>query len=197
MKREEILDGAVSLLDEGLSALTMRSLAGGLGVTTAALYYWFPAKSDLLDGVADHLAEQIVSSAPKDGAWQERIEQICRSVTSVADEHPGAFAWLFTNYVRKLPLAKVDEELLDALCSGGFDYRGAVLARGTILRFVVGHLALDQAPARMDPGVAPVGDYPRVHQVAGVSAQQTRQDFFEAGLHALIAGLVAAKEHDR
>ena len=55
LSREEILDVAVDLLDHGAQALTMRSLADRLGVSTAAFYYWFPSKAQLLEAIAEHV----------------------------------------------------------------------------------------------------------------------------------------------
>lgn len=47
--REEILDAARALLESrGLQALTMDEVAGAVGLTKAALYYYFPSKDALL-----------------------------------------------------------------------------------------------------------------------------------------------------
>jgi AcrR family transcriptional regulator len=56
LDREAVLETALRLVDaEGLEALTIRRLAGELGVTPMALYWHFADKQALLDGLIDHL----------------------------------------------------------------------------------------------------------------------------------------------
>ena len=121
--------------------------------------------------------------------WRETLHGLAEAVLSSAHAHPTAFVWAFTTYAKKPPLAQIDEAMLAALSEGGFDARGAVLAKGTIWRFIVGHLGLAKVPAHIDPDVAPEDEYPRIHQVAGESEALTDADFFEWGLARLIDSL--------
>jgi len=189
LTRKEILGAAVELLDQGPEALTMRSLADRLGVTGAALYYWFPAKAVLLDAIAEHVAALIVATEHRGGPWEERIRSLALGVRDAAEQHPRTFNWVFTNYAMQPPLARIDEAMLDVLLSAGFDPRDAVLAKGAILRLVVGDLGLAPMPSDIDPTTVDAESYPRAHQVAAESAQLARRDFLEYGLDRVIAGL--------
>ena len=189
LQPDEILDHAIDLLDSGEAALTMRALADRLDVTPAALYYWYPAKSDLLEAVAGRIASQIVAVAEDGKDWRATLRGLAQAVLSSARAHPMAFMWAFTNFAKKPPLAQIDEAMLDALIDGGFDERSAVLAKGTIWRFIVGHLGLARVTSHIDPQVAPEVDYPRIHQVADASEALEDTDFFEWGLTQLIEAL--------
>ena len=55
-----MLRAAIELADEhGIDALTMRELAGKLGVEGGSLYYHVAGKGDLLDGMTDLVAAEI------------------------------------------------------------------------------------------------------------------------------------------
>jgi TetR/AcrR family tetracycline transcriptional repressor len=189
LTRAEILDAAIGLLDGGPAALSMRSLADALDVTPAALYYWFDNKDALLDAVADHVAKQIIAAAPPDADWRAALVELARSVITRAQTHPVTFGWVFTTYAKKPPLAQVDEAMIDALLRGGFDDREALLAKGLLWRFIVGHLGLSRVPSHIDTTPLTVEQYPRLHQVAATSATQVPDDFFEWGLHQLVSKL--------
>ncbi len=56
LSREIILSTALDLVDEeGLSALSLRSLGKRLGVSQAAFYRHFPDKAALLEGIAEQV----------------------------------------------------------------------------------------------------------------------------------------------
>ena len=56
LSREIILSTALNLVDEeGLSALSLRSLGKRLGVSQAAFYRHFPDKAALLEGIAEQV----------------------------------------------------------------------------------------------------------------------------------------------
>ena len=56
LSRDIILSGALDLVDEeGLSALSLRSLGKRLGVSQAAFYRHFPDKAALLEGIAEQV----------------------------------------------------------------------------------------------------------------------------------------------
>ncbi|MGO8862934.1 MAG: TetR/AcrR family transcriptional regulator [Acidimicrobiales bacterium] len=189
LTRDEILGAAVEVLDQGPEALTMRSLADRLGVTGAALYYWFPAKAVLLDAIAEYVAALIVATEHRGEPWEERIRSLALGIKEAAEQHPRTFNWVFTNYAMQPPLARIDEAMLDVLLSAGFDPRDAVLAKGAILRLVVGDLGLAPMPTHIDPILVDEEAYPRAHEVAAESAHVAQREFLEYGLDRFIAGL--------
>ena len=197
LTRDEILDAAVELVDQGPSALTMRSLGDRLGVTGAALYYWFSAKDDLLEAVAGHLATRIVAESDPRASWQDQLRAIANGVIRAAAEHPRAFSWVFTTYAKRPPLAKIDEAILEVLMTGGFDGRDALLGKGLFWRFIVGHLSLAAMPAHIDPRTVDAEYHPRLHEIAETSAQLNPTDYFEYGLDQLLTSLASSRRRQQ
>lgn len=80
LTRERVVSEAVSLADtEGLGALSMRALAGRLGVEAMSLYHHVPNKDALLDAMVDAVFAEF--HAPVAGAdW--RAELRARSVSA-------------------------------------------------------------------------------------------------------------------
>src|SRR5688572_16925447 len=81
LSRQRILDAAVKLVDaEGLNALTMRRLAGELGVEGASLYKHIPNKAALHFGMMRTIFQEMNPDYPKDEAdWQGRLRAGMRS----------------------------------------------------------------------------------------------------------------------
>ena len=66
--RERILDETRVLCSEqGFGALTMRRVAGRVGITAPALYRHFSGKADLISGMLDQAREQCEALAAKQG----------------------------------------------------------------------------------------------------------------------------------
>jgi len=74
VKQELIVRAALTLLDEvGLEGLTMRRLATALKIQAPSLYWHFPKKQALLDGMADDIFGAVsLRRNLKGKAWDER-----------------------------------------------------------------------------------------------------------------------------
>jgi AcrR family transcriptional regulator len=93
LSRERALAAAAALADaEGLGALTMRRLAGELGVEAMSLYHHLPGKQGLLDGLADSIIGEItaVAGPPGAGEWRDRLRQRFLAARAVMLRHPWA-----------------------------------------------------------------------------------------------------------
>src|SRR5207302_6834743 len=128
LSKDEIVAAALRLTKEvGLERLTMRLLAGQLGVTPMAAYYHVPDKRSMLELVGDAVMAQVEVPPPEAGPWDERLRLLNLSVRKVLAEYPGVGSFLLgaplTTNGRRLVDATV-EILLDA----GFDEREATLA---------------------------------------------------------------------
>jgi AcrR family transcriptional regulator len=90
LSRERILDAAIALADAGgIDALSMRKLGQELGVEAMSLYNHVANKDDLLDGIADVIADQI--DVPVPGAdWKEALRQTAISSHEVFVRHRWA-----------------------------------------------------------------------------------------------------------
>ena len=94
----KVVARAVEIIDEGgAGALSLRSLARGLGVSAPALYNHIQSKDDLLRLVAGEgyaeLAERWRTLDPTD--HEARIRASCHAYVAFALERPGLFALMF------------------------------------------------------------------------------------------------------
>jgi AcrR family transcriptional regulator len=117
---EAIVDTAVSLADDaGLEAVTLRRVAARLGVTPMALYRYVDGKDAMLDGMADRLYEELVSSAGGEADWWEELARLARSTRRVLLAHPWA-APLFARPLAGPNARALDDALRRALGTAGF-----------------------------------------------------------------------------
>lgn len=110
MSRKRVLLAAMSLADrDGIESLTMRKLAGELGVEAMTLYYYVAKKEDILEGIADLVASQI--QLPSGGAdWKAAARQRAISAHDVLVRHP----WASMLWVSRLALGPGRLRYMDA-----------------------------------------------------------------------------------
>jgi AcrR family transcriptional regulator len=197
-----IVAAAVALADaEGLPAVTMRRVAGQLGVPTMTLYSHVPGKGELVDLMVDAVLGELYpdDQAPTAGNWRARVEAVARANRQLLLRHPWALSIRRPapgpNWMRKheIELRAVDgmglsEEQMDLLVTllDGF-VRGAVSgddrsngpARG-------GRAVVDAyAPQVLDPDRFPTAV--RVAQAG--AADDGAERSFEFGLERLLDGI--------
>lgn len=92
LNREEIARAALRIADaEGIEALSMRRVAGDLGVGTMSLYYYVQTKAELLDLMHDEMMGEVVISEdelPDD--WRGALEAIAHRALAAIQRHPWA-----------------------------------------------------------------------------------------------------------
>lgn len=85
-RRRELLDAAFALFAEhGYHALGMRALAEGLGVSTGALYHWFPGKELLFEAMLAGRVAAAVEAAL--GTLPEEVDARPAAVAAWVDAH--------------------------------------------------------------------------------------------------------------
>lgn len=90
LTRERVLEVAIALADDhGIDALSMRKLAGGLGVEAMSLYHHVANKDDLLDGMVDRAVGEFALPST-DGDWRTEMHRRAVSVREVLRRHPWA-----------------------------------------------------------------------------------------------------------
>lgn len=94
LSRELVLRRAVEIADaDGLTTLTMRSLAQALGVKPMSLYHHVANKDEILDGIIDLVFAEI--ELPAEGRdWRAEITRRARSAREVLARHPWAIGLL-------------------------------------------------------------------------------------------------------
>jgi AcrR family transcriptional regulator len=90
LNREAVLDAAIALADaEGIGALTMRRLAGELGVEAMTLYYHVANKDEILSGIVDRVIGEF--ELPTSGVpWRAALRRTAVSAHDVLLRHRWA-----------------------------------------------------------------------------------------------------------
>jgi TetR/AcrR family tetracycline transcriptional repressor len=190
LSRDRIIHAGLGLLDRaGPDGLTMRSLAGELDVTAAAIYYHFPGREAVLEGIVAHLAGQILSSSARQGSWREQLEALLVTMVEEASSHPPTIAWLITEYARRPPVLQIHERILAILHDAGFAPEAAIRTKGTLLRFCAGHLILNVAAPELDWREVPQDAYATYRAVKSQVSHIDHGELFRLGLDILITGL--------
>ena len=97
LSRERVLSAAIALADEsGIESLSMRKLAERLGVEAMSLYNHIANKNDLLEGIVEAAAGEIVTPAD-DVDWKKAIHEVAISAHEALLRHPWASGlWMGT-----------------------------------------------------------------------------------------------------
>ncbi|GHB73145.1 TetR family transcriptional regulator [Streptomyces cirratus] len=90
---ERIVSGAIAIADaEGLHAVSMQRVAADLGVTTMALYRYFPGKGELVDLMADSVLGAPPEAIGRSEGWRAQLTAWARACWALYRAHP----WILT-----------------------------------------------------------------------------------------------------
>ena len=123
-----MLGAAVRIADEGgLESLTMRNLAGVLGVEAMSLYYHVANKEAILDGIVEHVLAELneVTGAvemPSPFDWKAAIRERILAARQVLLRHSWAPGVIETRTTMSPPILTYYENLLGLMRQGGFSY---------------------------------------------------------------------------
>ena len=138
-KQRSILEAALALVEAGgVERLSMRRLAGELGVDAAALYWHFRNKRELMSALALFNLERVELEPPASGPWRARCAALCRAMREQILEHPEIV--LLEAHGNLLAPFNVRASALvtRVLLEAGFSGREAILAGQTLVWHVVG-----------------------------------------------------------
>jgi AcrR family transcriptional regulator len=195
LSRESIAVAALEQIDaNGYEAMTMKSLAAGLGVTASALYNHVASKQDLWIPIQEALMARLDISVFQRLPLRAAMAAWARNYRDVLAEHPHVIAGIATLPVKDSPRTLAQyEAVTTALERGGIPTVRVVSVMVAFESFIFGSALDVSAPADIfDAGA--VGDYPHfaaaVAERAALPADPT-EDAFELGLGALLNVLPA------
>lgn len=123
----EIRDAARRLLArDGLPAVTMRAIAGEVGMTSPALYRYYDGHERVLAAVCVDLFDELIAAlqaAGSQGSAGQRMAASCRAFRTWALEHPLEFGLVFAN-----PIPPLGEEPEGPLDQAGMRFAGTFAA---------------------------------------------------------------------
>ena len=211
LTRERVLRAAVQLADEhGLEGLTMRSLGRELGVEAMSLYNHVSNKADLLDGLVDLVAGEVVAAVeaiepPESQAeWQSVVRSRILIAREVLLRHRWAPGLLESRTDIPASLIGYYDSLLGLMLEAGFSLDLAHHALHALGSRVLGFSQeLFVTPDDLDPEVVGMmirqmsGAYPHLaallkivsHDPGSTLGGCDDQFEFEFGLDLLLDGL--------
>ena len=201
VSREQVLDAALELADEGgLTALTMASVGARLGVEAMSLYRHVGNKEEMLDGLVDRVFAEI--EVPADAPdWRDAFRRRAVSAHAALRRHPWAIGLMESRSQPGPATLGHHDAMVAILLHVGFDGRGATRVYNLLDSYIYG-FALQEAtlpfatPEEMatmsEQMLAQVADaYPSLAAVQRdlVGAGFDYGDEFEAGLDIIMSAL--------
>jgi AcrR family transcriptional regulator len=129
LTRQRVVAEALAVIaQDGVQALTMRSLAARLGVVPGALYHHVGNKQQLQDLVLDGVLAEVDLDLKPALAWTEQLKVVAHRLRRVLEDHPGVAGILKTRDPLGPHSLALAEALLAPLQAAGFADRQAGLA---------------------------------------------------------------------
>jgi TetR/AcrR family tetracycline transcriptional repressor len=195
---------ALKLLDEvGLDGLTLRRLAAELGVQAPALYWHFANKRELLDHMAQAIAEEcVVELAPEE--WDEALPAYARARRRGLLAHRDGARVASGNRPVAAMFPTV-ESAIERLVAAGFTPLQSMRSMVAIDTYVTGFVTEEQAEERRNreegwtpeqdraayEALAADGRFPLMAAALRDGGDPNGPDTFEHGLAMLIDGMRA------
>jgi AcrR family transcriptional regulator len=191
LDRDEVVAAALRLTRAvGLSGLTMRGLAGELGVSAMAAYYWVPSKRALIDLVLESVLDEI-NSRERTGSWRERLSVLATASREVVLSYPGVGATLL-NAPAGPRAREMIAEALALLREAGYSGDRLTRAWSTYHSFMLGQFTLANMPGA---GPRPPARGHR-DEITHALQEARGQAAFEWGLRHVLDALEAAAHAD-
>jgi len=139
LTRERVVAEALAVIaEEGVQALTMRTLAARLGVVPGALYHHVRNKQQLQDLLLDGVLAEVDFHIGHTQPWTEQLKVLAQRLRQVLERHPGVAALLKTRDPLGPHSLALAEAFLLPLQAAGFPDREAGLAFFLVVDYTVG-----------------------------------------------------------
>jgi TetR/AcrR family transcriptional regulator, tetracycline repressor protein len=133
-----VAEALVVIAEDGVDALTMRTLAARLGVVPGALYRHVRNKEQLQDLVLDGVLAEVDYGVDPSMPWAERIKLLAHRLRAILEDHPGVAGLLKTRDPLGPHSLALAEAFLAPLHAAGFPDREAGLAFFLVVDYTVG-----------------------------------------------------------
>jgi TetR/AcrR family tetracycline transcriptional repressor len=156
LSEQAILDAALELLAErGADAVTVRGIAGRVGVAPNAVYTYFPDKATVVQGLLEQLLGRVNHDRFIDPArpWRDRVRALALELRAELLAHPGAVHLLLGHPPGGPNARAVRETLLAILADAGLGPRDAADAAYLIDVHILGSVVFQAVEPPAGPGV--------------------------------------------
>jgi AcrR family transcriptional regulator len=196
---------AIQLADaKGLEAVTMQRVAREAGVTTMALYRYFPGKADLLDLMIDSASDSAANFGKPSLPWNVRLKKWARLCLDIYRKHPWFLEATSTRHSLMGPNELTwMEAALAILAESGLTPRDQHHAFLAVIGHVRGHATFQRTAKRSESGQKWIHDLalmltPEANRYPNLAASLDSGAFFENpdaafdfGLDCIVEGIRA------
>ncbi|HEY7618503.1 MAG TPA: TetR/AcrR family transcriptional regulator C-terminal domain-containing protein [Solirubrobacteraceae bacterium] len=197
LTREAIVAAAIAIADaDGLDAVSIRRVAGDLGVRPMSLYTHIASKDDLLDLMVNEVIAEALVPEPLPTDWRRAVREIALRSHDAFVNH----AWVVQAFAQRPRFGpnslRHAEQSLAAVADLGLDERTAATLLAIVDEYALGHAMRTLLAPREDElrgifaetlrGAPDLSEFPHL---AASGAVTPSEDAFEIGLDALIEGL--------
>jgi AcrR family transcriptional regulator len=210
LTEDEILDAALSLLDDGgPDAASVRGIAARVGVAPNAVYTYFADKAAVVRALVERLLGLVDHDvfADREQPWRERVEALALELRVQLSAHPGAVPLMIGGPMDGPNALALNERLLQLLADAGLDPAEAARASYLLIVYVFGSIALEVADVRhagpLPPeservaarqavfAAAPTDGLPRSAEAAATMAGYISTEQYLWGLRRILDGIAA------
>ena len=205
LTRERVVTEALAAIaEDGVQALTMRSLAARLGVVPGAVYHHVRNKQQLQDLVLDNVLAEVDVHPDSSLGWAGQLKVLAHRLHQVLEGHPGVAGILKTRDPLGPHSLALAEAFLEPLQTTGFGDRQAGLAFFLLVDYTIGFAVSDTSTSVNEQRVRDPATRAQLHQFfrslppdqfpALVALGEhvwvdNRDERFTAGLDVLVSGL--------
>jgi AcrR family transcriptional regulator len=205
LSRERVLETAVTLADRhGIESLSMRKLADELGVAAMSLYYYFPNKVALVDGMIDIVFGEIEPPSV-DVDWKTAMRRRAVSTREALNRHRWAVGNMEGRTSHGPSNLRLHDAVLGCLRAAGFSVEMTVHAYSVQDAYIYGFALQEtdmssetpddfaaEAQRQMTAYEDVLADYPHLVEVVGGHVAKSGYDYateFLFGLDLILDGL--------
>src|SRR5215216_7193485 len=203
-----VAEALVVIAEDGVQALTMRRLAGRLGVVPGAVYRHVRNKQQLQDLLLDGVLAEVDVHLDPSLAWTEQLKVLAHRLRQVLEAHPGVAGILKTRDPLGPHSLALAEALLEPLQAAGFGDRQAGLAFFLLVDYTIGFAVSSPATSVNEQRVRDAAIRARLHEffrslppdrfpvLVALGEHvwvDNRNERFTAGLDVLVDGLEHAR----
>jgi AcrR family transcriptional regulator len=194
-----IATAALAVIDrDGLAALSMRTVAGELGMGTMSLYRYVTDREELERLVVDEVLGTVDVAFPAQAAWSTRVTILTERIRDAVGAHAAVVPLLMMHRHSSRGVLRCAEAFLAALTAGGFAGTQRVIALRTLVSYLNGALQAQHLGPLGGTGTVamtklPESEYPLLAATARVAGRVRPDEEFRAGLGVVIRGLRAMR----
>lgn len=207
LTRERILQAALAFADaNGIESLSMRKLAGDLGVEAMSLYNHVKNKDEIIDSVVDMVVGEI-DLPHLEVDWKDAMRQRARSAHEVLLRHPWVTLALVSRASAGPAMLRYIDTTLGCLREAGFSFEEADRIWNAMDNHIYGYTLQELNFPFAEPEYAnaaqefveqtSIDEYPYFRQLTEmiISREYDGVHNFDFGLELILDGLERFLEH--